>query len=112
MTENSPIFGGFGIIRIELCPRPLDERYLGFEGGGSVINGYEAIAGQISVDYKKPATSEKIFVNAYGNSEGMIEFNANTGIRLNDKWSTAILAHGGLADHGTRWKPRWLFGNA
>ena len=43
---------------------------------------------------KKPATSEKIFVNAYGNSEGMIEFNANTGIRLNDKWSTAILAHG------------------
>lgn len=24
----------------------------------------------------------------------MIEFNANTGIRLNDKWSTAILAHG------------------
>lgn len=72
----------------------MDERYLGFEGGRFGNNGYEAIAGQISVDYKKPATSEKIFVNAYGNSEGMIEFNANTGIRLNDKWSTAILAHG------------------
>ena len=39
--------------------------------------------------------AKKIFVNAYGNSEGMIEFNANTGIRLNDSgaqpsWLTGI----------------------
>ena len=95
MTENMPNFRGISALYgLNYVPGPWMSAISVSKGAGSVINGYEAIAGQISVDYKKPATSEKIFVNAYGNSEGMIEFNANTGIRLNDKWSTAILAHG------------------
>ena len=111
MTENMPNFRGISALYgLNYVPGPWMSAISVSKGAGSVINGYEAIAGQISVDYKKPATSEKIFVNAYGNSEGMIEFNANTGIRLNDKHSHP--GSRGLADHGTRWKPRWLFGYA
>ena len=95
MTENMPNFRGISsLYGLNYVPGPWMSAISVSKGAGSVINGYEAIAGQISVDYKKPPTSEKIFVNGYGSSEGMIEFNANTGIRLNDRWSTAILVHG------------------
>lgn len=95
MTENMPNFRGISALYgLNYVPGPWMSAISVSKGAGSVINGYEAIAGQISVDYKKPTTSEKIFVNAYGSSEGMLEFNANTGIRLNDKWSTALLVHG------------------
>lgn len=95
MTENMPNFRGISALYgLNYVPGPWMSAISVSKGAGSVINGYEAIAGQISVDYKKPVTSEKIFVNGYGSSEGMIEFNANTGIKLNDKWSTALLVHG------------------
>ena len=95
MTENMPNFRGISALYgLNYVPGPWMSAISVSKGAGSVINGYEAIAGQISVDYKKPPTSEKIFVNGYGSSEGMIEFNANTGIKLNDKWSTALLVHG------------------
>lgn len=95
MTENMPNFRGISALYgLNYVPGPWMSAISVSKGAGSVINGYEAIAGQISVDYKKPTTSEKIFFNLYGNSEGMVEFNMNTGIRLNDKWSTALLAHG------------------
>lgn len=95
MTENMPNFRGISALYgLNYVPGPWMSAISVSKGAGSVINGYEAIAGQISVDYKKPVTSEKIFVNGYGSSEGMIEFNANAGIKLNDKWSTALLVHG------------------
>lgn len=95
MTENMPNFRGISALYgLNYVPGPWMSAISVSKGAGSVINGYEAIAGQISVDYKKPPTSEKIFVNAYGSSEGMMEFNANTGIKLSDKWSTALLVHG------------------
>ena len=95
MTENMPNFRGVSALYgLSYIPGPWMRAISVSKGSGSVINGYEAIAGQISVDYKKPQDSEKLFVNLYGSDEGMVEFNMNTGIRLNDKWSTAILAHG------------------
>lgn len=95
MTENMPNFRGISALYgLSYVPGPWMSAISVSKGTGSVTNGYEAIAGQISVDYKKPTTSEKIFVNAYGSSEGMMEFNANAGIKLNEQWSTAILAHG------------------
>lgn len=95
MTENMPNFRGISsLYGLSYVPGPWMSAISVSKGAGSVINGYEAIAGQISVDYKKPLASEKCFVNAYGSSEGMIELNANTGIRLSDKWSTALLVHG------------------
>lgn len=63
------------------------------KGAGTVVNGYESMTGQINVELKKPEQSEKLYLNAYGNSFGRMELNANTAQKLNDKWSTGVLFH-------------------
>ncbi len=63
------------------------------KGVGSVVNGFESIAGQINVELKKPE-KEEIFVNAYLNQSGRAEVNYNQNLILNNKWSTMILLHG------------------
>ena len=61
------------------------------KGAGTVINGFESMTGQINVEFKKPENSERWYLNAYANSFGRFELNANHATELNDKWSTAIL---------------------
>ena len=51
------------------------------KGTSSVVNGFEAITGQINIDYKKPETNlEKFFMNFYANSMGRGELAMNTRI--------------------------------
>jgi len=69
------------------------------KGAASVSNGYESLTGQINLEYKKPPSSEKLFVNGYYSTCGRTEGNANGSIILNDSWSTGIFAH---ASHDTK----------
>ena len=64
------------------------------KGTSSVVNGFEAITGQINVDYKKPETNlERFFMNFYANSMGKGELAMNTRIPVGkkDKASTNFL---------------------
>jgi outer membrane cobalamin receptor len=63
------------------------------KGAGSVVNGYESMTGQINLEFKKPEIGEKLYLNAYINSFGRTELNANTRYELNEKWSSALLVH-------------------
>ena len=63
------------------------------KGTGSVANGFESIAGQINVELKKPATSEKMYANLYVNSFGKTDVNLNYAPKLGIKWSTIFLLH-------------------
>lgn len=63
------------------------------KGAGTVVNGYESMTGQINIEFKKPEHSEKVYLNAYGNSFGRMEINANTSYKINEKWSGALLTH-------------------
>ena len=63
------------------------------KGVGTVVNGYESMTGQINVELKKPENSEKFYLNAYANSFGRIEANANYALDINDKWSGSLLFH-------------------
>lgn len=63
------------------------------KGIGSVVNGFENIAGQINVELKKPETSEKLFFNAYGNNMGRSDINLNLSQRFNERWSGSLLLH-------------------
>lgn len=63
------------------------------KGAGTVVNGYESMTGQINVEFKKPENSEKLYLNAYVNSFGRMEINANSAFAINDKWSGALLTH-------------------
>lgn len=63
------------------------------KGTGNVVNGYESMAGLVNLEVKKPQEMEKLFVNVYTNAFGREEFNFNAGRKINDKWSTGVLAH-------------------
>ncbi|MGC3977476.1 MAG: hypothetical protein QM751_04135 [Paludibacteraceae bacterium] len=63
------------------------------KGVASVKNGYEAIAGQINVEYKKPKNSDPLSLNAYLNSAGRTEFNATSGLKLKENLFTGIFMH-------------------
>ena len=63
------------------------------KGTGSVVNGFESIAGQINVELKKPQTSERLYLNGYVNTMGKTDVNLNWAHKINSKWSTGFLLH-------------------
>ena len=63
------------------------------KGAGSVINGYESMSGQINVELFKPESMDKWYLNAYLNSFGRLELNANRQIPISEKWSSSVLFH-------------------
>ncbi len=68
------------------------------KGVASVTNGYEAISGQVNVDYKKPETNyERIFFNLYGNTMGKGELNFNTRFKVDkkDQVSSILMLYAG-----------------
>ncbi len=64
------------------------------KGAGSVVNGFESIAGQINIELRKPEDSEKMYLNFYGSQGARLEANANFTTAINDQWSTTLLLHG------------------
>jgi len=66
------------------------------KGVGSVVNGYESIAGQINVELKKPQESDKLYVNGYVNSSARSEMNFIWSGQTSKKWATTVLLHGSV----------------
>jgi outer membrane receptor for ferrienterochelin and colicins len=104
LTENIPaMYGLASSYGLNYIPGPWMESIQVSKGTSSVRNGYESIAGQINVEYKKPATSEKVYVNGFLSDAGRQEINANTSVILNKNWSTLLMAHAenqsGMNDH-------------
>ncbi len=64
------------------------------KGTGTVVNGYESMAGLVNLEIKKPQAMERFYLNAYGSIMGRFEVNMNSGFKLGKKWSTGILVHG------------------
>ena len=65
-----------------------------------MVNGYEAISGQVNVKLKEPDKTDQLLFNVYGNDLGKFDVNLNVSARINPKWSTVLLLH---FDHlGTR----------
>lgn len=65
------------------------------KGNASVKNGYEAMTGQINIEYLKPEDEQQVQVNMYGNSMGKFEANAMANLHINgsENVATEILAH-------------------
>lgn len=94
ISENVPLLRGLGAtFGLGYIPGPWMEAISVSKGAASVINGYESITGLINVEYKKPAESEKLFLNVFGNQHARLEANFNTGTKLNDHLSTMLLGH-------------------
>ena len=94
ITENTPNIRGLAqAFGMEYIPGLWMEAIQVSKGTSSVLNGYEAIAGQINVEYLKPQTQHPISLNAMISTETHAEVNATGGWDLNDKVSTGILFH-------------------
>ena len=94
LTENIPNLQGLATpFGMGYVPGSWMESIQISKGTSSVRNGFQSIAGQINVEYLKPDEAPKLFLNLYGNIHGKIEGNAISGIKISDKWSTAIFAH-------------------
>lgn len=68
------------------------------KGVASVANGFEAITGQVNVDYKKPETNyDRLFLNLYLNSMLKSELNLTTRFKVGkqDKVQTMLMLYGG-----------------
>lgn len=93
-NENIPSIRGLALAYgLSYIPGTWMESIQVSKGTASVKNGYESITGQINVEQKKPDGNEKLFFNGYVNSHGRLEANVNSSIKLNDRWSTAVLGH-------------------
>lgn len=66
------------------------------KGTGSVVNGYESVAGQINVEWLKPFGDEtpKWLFNLYQNTQGRTEGNVVFSKKLNEQTSTNLFVHG------------------
>ena len=94
LTENTPNIRGLAqAFGMEYIPGPWMEAIQVSKGTSSVVNGYEAIAGQINVEYLKPQTQDPISLNAMISTETHAEVNATGGWDINDVVSTGILFH-------------------
>lgn len=93
-VENMPGPRGIATANgLNLIPGTWIESIQLTKGTGSVVNGYESIAGQINIEEKKPENSEKLYANIYVNDYGKNDVNLNLSQKINNKWSTALLLH-------------------
>jgi len=93
--ENMPDIRGLSaIFGLTYTPGPWVSSINLIKGTGSVVNGYESIAGQIDVNMWSPETADRLYLNLFGNQEGRLEANAITKFRVGDKWESALLLHG------------------
>lgn len=94
LTENYPNFRGVSSpFGLDYVPGAwMDGIYIS-KGTSSVKNGYEALAGQINVEYKKPTTADILSVNLFANDAQRMEVNTDGSWHINEKLSTGLFAH-------------------
>lgn len=96
LTENFPNFRTVAApYGLSYVPGSWMQSIQVSKGITSVKQGYEAMSGQINVEYKKPQQSapDRFFLNLYGSSKGRAEGNVDATFKLPSGWGTTLLAH-------------------
>ncbi len=94
LTENLPDYrGAASAYALGYVPGPWMKGISVSKGSSSVKNGYESITGQINIEYLNPEDEPGMEINLFGNTKTRIEANATGNVHINDRLSTAILAH-------------------
>lgn len=93
LVHGMPLIQGLSYTYgINGIPGPLIRNIYVAKGANSVLQGFESISGQINVELKEAAKSERIYLNVYGNSFGETQYNALIGARPG-KWAVLTAAH-------------------
>ncbi len=95
LTENFPNFRGVAApYGLDYVPGPWLESIYVSKGTSSVKNGYEAVAGQINAEFKKPrANADVISVNVFAADNERFEVNADGTAILTPRLASTLLAH-------------------
>jgi len=97
LGENIPILRGLSATSgWSYIPGSWLESIQLSKGASSVVNGYEAISGQINVEFKKPNNTEPLFVNLYADQFGSYEGNVTAATQVADNLWTGLLVSGTL----------------
>ena len=93
--ENMPGIRGLGnSFGLSFIPGVWISSIQVTKGVGSVVNGYESIAGQINVELVKPDQGEQTFANAFLNLGGRSEVNFGHTEQITEYVGTTLLLHG------------------
>jgi len=96
LFENLPLIRGLSSsYGLSYVPGTWIKNILVTKGTGSVVNGYESIAGQLNIDLLMPddENADKYFANVYMNHLGRYEANVHLNRMLNEHMGTTLLTH-------------------
>lgn len=94
LDETRPVMRGLASpFGLNYVPGQWLESIQIAKGPSSVLNGLEAITGQINVEHRKPTAENPFFLNLFLNSNLRTEANVASSLQLNDRWSTVVLGH-------------------
>ncbi len=94
-TENIPsIRGASQAYGLSFIPGTWVESIQITKGAGSVVNGFESIAGQINTELRKPSADDRLFVNLYGATSERLELNTHINTKVSKRWDTGLFIHG------------------
>ncbi len=94
MIENRPtLYGLTASYALEYLPGTWLSSIQIVKGTGSIINGFNAISGQINAELKKPNEDDRLFLNLFAETSGRAEVNLHLNTKINQKWSHGLLLH-------------------
>ena len=94
LDENRPAMRGVAApFGLSYVPGQWLESIQIAKGPSSVVNGLEAITGQINLEHRKPTAEQPLFLNLFLGSSMRTEANLASSLQLNSKWSTVVLGH-------------------
>jgi len=116
LAENVPVLRGLAsTYGWSYVPSSWLESIQISKGASSVVNGYEAVAGQINLEFRKPNSSEQLYIDAY--TDELLHLDANIAARqqVSENLWTGLMLHGtqslnpaSLADRHDRNKDHFL----
>jgi len=94
LFDGLPMIQGLGYTYgVSSYPGTLVNKIFIAKGANSVLQGFEGMSGQINVIPKQPQNEEGWLLNAYANSNGIHQFNANYAYKAPQGWSSFTSAH-------------------
>ena len=95
LVENRPDFYGLAApYALEMLPGTWLKSIQISKGVGSVVNGMQAITGQINTELQTPGEDKPVFVNLFAEGTGRMEINVHLNKVFTPKLASTLLLHG------------------
>lgn len=100
LTEAVPTLRGLsGTLGLSYFPGTWIRSIAISKGTGAVVQGFDAITGQINVELFRPDSADPLFLNIYANTEQRFEANLHTHQQINHELGHLLLVHGATLRH-------------